>query len=163
MIEFRNVKIEDAADIIRIYNSYVNDTIVTFDEEYMSLMEMERKVENWDSRYPWLVYEEDGQVIGYAYADTWKLKSAYRTSVETTIYLDKNATGKQIGYKLYSELIRQLKNDGFKVLIGCISLPNPPSIKLHEKLGFEKVGHFKQMGYKLGQWIDVGYWQLIVS
>lgn len=162
-MEFRNVKEQDAADICRIYNSYIADTIITFDEEYVSVPEMEDKIRNWDSKFPWLVYEEEGKVLGYAYANTWKQKSAYRTTVETTIYLDKESTGKRIGSKLYTSLIDSLKLKGFKVLMGCISLPNPSSIKLHEKLGFEKVGHFKEMGYKLGKWIDVGYWQLIIK
>ncbi len=159
----RTVVKQDALSIVNIYNYYVNHSIVTFDEYEVSVDEIERRIENRDKKYPWLILEHDGEIVGYAYGSEWKKKSAYRSSVETTIYLAHNCKGKGLGNHLYSTLIAELKEMGFRMLIGCISLPNPESIKLHEKLGFEKKGQLDQMGYKLDRWIDVGYWQLRVN
>lgn len=159
----RTVVKQDAPDIARIYNHYVNHSIVTFDEYEVSVDEIEKRIEHWDKKYPWLILEHEGEVVGYAYGSEWKKKSAYRSSVETTVYLAYHRIGKGLGYQLYSALISELKEMGFRMLIGCISLPNPESIKLHEKLGFKKKGQLDQMGFKLNRWIDVGYWQLKVN
>lgn len=159
----RTVGKQDASDIASIYNHYINHSIVTFDEYEVSIEKMEKRIETRDQKYPWLVYEVDGKIIGYAYGSEWKKKSAYRSSVETTVYLDHTCIGQGFGYQMYSALIEKLKEMGFRMLIGCISLPNPESIKLHEKLGFKKMGQLNQMGYKMDRWIDVGYWQLQVN
>ncbi|UTW66107.1 N-acetyltransferase [bacterium SCSIO 12643] len=159
----RTVGKQDAKSIARIYNHYVKYSIVTFDEYEISADEIEKRIEHWDKKYPWFVLEHDGEVVGYAYGSEWKKKSAYRSSVETTVYLVHNVIGKGLGHQLYSALISELKEMGFRMLIGCISLPNPESIRLHEKLGFEKKGQLDQMGFKLDRWIDVGYWQLKVN
>ena len=99
------------------------------------------------------------QVVGYAYAGRWHDRSAYRYSVETTIYLDADHLGKSIGSGLYAALLQQLKERGMHVAIGGIALPNPGSVALHEKLGFRKVAHYGEVGFKFNRWIDVGYWQ----
>lgn len=109
---------------------------------------------------PWLVAELSGEVLGFAYASRWKGRCAYRYSVETTIYLAPDRTGSGVGTQLYTALLDKVRAASMHVAIGGISLPNEISVKLHEKLGFRKVGHFEQVGYKFDQWIDVGYWQL---
>jgi phosphinothricin acetyltransferase len=106
------------------------------------------------------VAEIQNEVAGYAYASQWRSRSAYRYTAESTVYLDPVHTGKGIGNALYKDLIERLKAMGIHVVMGVITLPNPPSIALHEKLGFKKAAHFVEVGYKFGRWLDVGYWQL---
>jgi phosphinothricin acetyltransferase len=110
--------------------------------------------------YPWLVAEVDGSLAGYAYASRWRERPAYRYTAESTIYLSQESGGHGYGSKLYNALLDELRAGGFHAVIGVITLPNPASIALHEKLGFSKVAHFSQVGYKFEHWLDVGYWQL---
>jgi len=158
----RPVKDSDTRQISDIYNHFVNHTIVTFDEEEVTDKEMSDYIQKVQEKYPWLVYEEQGAVAGYAYAGSWKSRCAYRYSVETTIYLRPGEGGRGLGTQLYGELIRQVREMGIHSAIGGIALPNPASIRLHEKLGFQKIGHFREVGFKFDKWIDVGYWELIL-
>jgi L-amino acid N-acyltransferase YncA len=157
----RPCNITDAQAIAEIYNYYVEHTTVTFDEIPLTAEEMALRIENIMNRYPWLVYEQESHILGYAYASGWRDRSAYRFSVESTIYLEKGQEKKGIGTLLYGKLIQELKQRSVHCIIGVISIPNPSSIRLHEKLGFEKVAHMKQTGYKFNRWIDVGYWELL--
>ena len=159
----RKVALEDAHQIINIYNHYVDHTILTFDTEHATLNEIQDKIRMTMNIYPWIVYEVDGEILGYAYANEWKAKDGYKHSVETTVYLKNGSFKNGLGTLLYQELINQLKELNFHALIGCITLPNDASIRLHEKLGFEKVGHFKEVGYKFDKWIDAGYWELRIN
>ena len=109
---------------------------------------------------PWLVAESSGDVLGFAYASKWKGRCAYRYSVESTIYLDPDRTGNGTGTELYASLLDAIRTTSTHAVIGGISLPNDASVALHEKLGFRKVGHFDEVGYKFDQWVDVGYWQV---
>ena len=111
---------------------------------------------------PWLVAELDNAVVGYAYASRWKVRSAYRHSVETTVYLEHGLEGRGIGTKLYSELLALLRGQRLHVAIGGAALPNKASVALHKKLGFEHVGTFRQVGFKQNRWIDVAYWQVVL-
>lgn len=150
----------DAESIARIYNHYVLNTTITFEEEAVSSEEMAGRItEVASSSLPWVVLEQDGQLAGYAYATKWKGRCAYRSSVESTVYLAPDLGGRGLGTKLYEVLLAQLKEKGFHAVIGGIALPNPSSIALHEKFGMTKVAHFKEVGFKFGQWIDVGYWE----
>lgn len=158
----RNVIKEDLSAICGIYNYYIRHTIVTFEEQEIDVKEMERRVNQVTTKFPWIVYEENGSVIGYAYASSWKERSAYRFSVEGTVYLDNNHTGKGVGIKLYEHLLHELKKNNIHYIIGGISLPNEASVGLHEKLGFKKCAHFSEVGRKFDQWIDVGYWEKIL-
>ena len=157
----RNVLPKDAAQICRIYNDYITNSIITFEEEHISEKEMWERIESTIVTYPYLVFELDNNILGYAYGSQWNPRSAYRKSAEASIYLDRNHTAKGIGTQLYSELISILKKEDYHTVIGGISLPNKASVNLHHKLGFEKVAHYKEVGFKFNQWIDVGYWQLI--
>ena len=157
----RNVLLVDAPLICDIYNHHVLNTIVTFEEEPVSLEEMERRIAHITKTHPWIVYEETGTVIAYAYATDWKARSAYRFSVESTVYVAEGYKSRGIGKSLYTELLKQLNTRKIHSVIGGIALPNDSSIKLHESLGFEKIGQFKEVGLKFGKWVDVGYWEFI--
>lgn len=158
----RNVRDTDFNVIADIYNYYIKNTIITFEETAITADEMQKRFNKVsDLGYPWLVYEEDGQILGYAYAGEFKSRCSYRFSAETSIYLDSNAKGRGIGRKLYTELVEQMKAANVHALIAGIALPNPESEALQAALGFEKVAHFKEVGFKLNTWIDVSYWQCL--
>lgn len=158
----RDVILSDAKRIHKIYNNYVEDSRATFQEQSLSLKEIEAQIQRIVKNYPWIVYQERDQIVGYTYADKWKEKTAYRYTVETSIYLDPEHLGKGIGSKLKESMIKELKTRGFHTVISAISLPNPASIAMCEKFGFQKVGQLKEIGYKFNEWIDVGYWQLLL-
>jgi L-amino acid N-acyltransferase YncA len=159
----RTVESSDAVAIAAIYNSYITETVITFEEEPINCEEMGRRIEDVRSTsLPWLVAEEKGRVVGYAYAAPWKVRAAYRFSVEITVYLAPGNLGRGIGSLLYSRLISSLRTLGVHAVIGGVALPNKASVALHEKFGFEKVAHFQQVGFKFNRWIDVGYWERIL-
>ena len=160
MIRF--VKEADASIICDIYNHYVTNSSVTFEVDTVSITEMQMRIGAASDQHPWFVYEDDGEIMGYAYASTWKSRCAYRFSVETTVYVPLEQQGKGIGSSLYKQLIDALSNTNCHSLIAGVALPNEASIALHEKLGFEKIGHFKEVGWKFDHWIDVGYWELLL-
>ncbi len=156
----RQVRIEDAQQLVDIYNYYVINSIVTLDLIPFSKEDFEAKIKDIASLFPFIVYEEHNEIVGFAYANTFRTKPAYKNTVELTVYIKFSELGKQLGKKLYSELLLQVKNKNFHVVIGGLTLPNDASIKLHENFGFEKVAHFKEVGFKFGKWHDVGFWQL---
>lgn len=150
----------DAAAVAAIYNHYVTTTTISFEEQEVPVAEMAQRITEVGAKLPWLVFEQDGAVLGYAYATPWRARSAYRFSVESTVYVAAGHGGKGIGSALYRSLIGALRERGLHVVIGGIAQPNPASVALHESLGFEKVAHFRRVGRKFAQWIDVGYWEL---
>ena len=158
----RDCRADDAEAICAIYNPYVRETVITFEEKPVAVEEMARRIRALTEGLPWLVWEADGTVLGYAYAAPWRERSAYRYSAESTIYIDPRHTGCGIGTGLYEALLHELRRGPTHCVIGAIALPNPESIALHEKVGFEKLGELKQLGFKLHRWIDVGYWQLVL-
>ena len=159
----RHATPSDAEAIRGIYNHYVLNTTVSFEEEAVAPEEMARRVEAVAAAgLPWLVLEEEGRLVGYAYATPWKTRSGYRHSVESSVYLEPAALGKGHGSRLYSELLAALRSRALRTAIGGIALPNEGSVALHEKLGFRKVAHFECVGWKLERWVDVGYWQLML-
>lgn len=159
----RNAKSEDAQSICDIYNYYVLNTIVTFEEDIVIADDMAERINKVSEKYMWLVYEQEGEIIGYAYAGEWKSRCSYRFSVESSVYLKNGFSGNGIGSKLYDALLKELNKTNIHAVIGGISLPNKGSIALHEKFGFEKIAQFKEVGYKFEKWIDVGYWEKIIS
>ncbi|MDQ6892619.1 MAG: N-acetyltransferase family protein [Acidobacteriota bacterium] len=159
----RSASLADAASIARIYNFYVRETIVTFEEEAVSEGEMAarlRQVE--EASLPWLAAEEAGEVSGYAYATAWKSRRGYRFSAEVTVYVDQARGGRGIGSALYERLLPTLQALGIHAAMGGIALPNAASVALHEKFGFDKVAHFREVGLKFDRWIDVGYWEKVL-
>jgi phosphinothricin acetyltransferase len=154
---------QDASAICGIYNHYVRETVITFEEAPVSEADMAQRIADISSKLPWYVWVEDGSVVGYAYATPWKARAAYKHSVEASIYLEHQVTGRGIGTELYKALIADLRRDSFHCVIGGAALPNPASVALHERLGFSKVAEFKEVGFKLGRWVDVAYWELVLD
>jgi len=156
----RPIHINDVEQLLDIYNYYVKNTIVTFDIEPLTIEIFKKKVELISNIFPFIVFEENNEILGYAYGSKWRPKPAYNHTVESTVYVKHNTQGKQIGTKLYTELLQELKQQKFHTVIGGLTLPNEASVKLHKKFGFKEVAHFKQVGYKFNTWLDVGFWQL---
>ncbi len=156
----RIAKSSDAKAIANIYNYYIANTVVTFEEDAISSAEVNCRISEIASmELPWLVAEDGGEIIGYAYASQWHGRCAYRFSVEITVYLSHLSTSQGWGTRLYENLFSDLKKKSIHVVIGGVALPNTVSIALHEKFGMEKVAHFKEVGFKFNRWVDVGYWQ----
>jgi L-amino acid N-acyltransferase YncA len=160
----RDANAGDAAAIAAIYNAYVRDSVATFELEPVAEATMQSRIDAVQSRgLPWLAIERDGAMLGYAYATPWKARAAYARTVETSIYLVPDATGRGLGRSLYAQLIERLRGTGMHALIGGISLPNAASVALHEALGFACIGRFREVGFKHGRWVDVGYWQRLLE
>lgn len=159
----RPATLDDAEQIAEIYNHFVLTSTITFEEEPVPVAEMARRVaEIQTSPLPWLVATRDHQVTGFAYANEWKTRAAYRYSTEVTVYVRAALGNSGIGSRLYAQLFATLKAGGAHAVIGGVALPNEASLRLHRKFGFEKVAHFKEVGFKFSRWIDVTYWQLIL-
>jgi phosphinothricin acetyltransferase len=157
----RPVQISDLSSIQDIYNYYIRETTATFEETQISEEDLAGRISKVESTgLPWLVAEHHGNIKGYAYATKWKERSAYRYSVEISVYVDRERQGQGWGTKLYQALFTQLQKLDIHLAIGGITLPNDASIALHEKFGMIKVAHFQEIGFKFEQWLDVGYWQL---
>lgn len=156
----RKVKPEDAPQIAEIYNYYIKNTHHTFETELLNVEETEERLKKISTFYPYLVAEEDGEILGYAHAARFKLRQAYQHTAEVMIYVKNDAKKRGVGTNLYMDLFNLLEETDIHVMIAGIALPNDSSVKFHETLGFTKVAHFKEIGYKLGRWFDVGYWQL---
>ena len=153
----------DAEQLCAIYNPYVLSSTITFEETAVTPADMAKRVREVQSAsLPWLVATDAEEIMGYAYASPWKSRAAYKFSVETAIYLRQGLHHAGIGSQLYGRLLEALKSCGMHAVIGGVALPNDASLRLHQKLGFEQIAHFKQVGFKQDRWIDVTYWQIIL-
>jgi L-amino acid N-acyltransferase YncA len=151
----------DAEQIAAIYAPNVTDTIISFEFEPPTAEEMRRRIELTLQRYPWLVCErQGGRVLGYAYAGAHGSRAAYQWSVDVSVYVHEEARRRGVGRALYASLIAALELQGFYNAYAGATLPNPASVGLHEAVGFRRVGVYRGVGYKLGAWHDVGWWQL---
>ncbi|MBL4577271.1 MAG: N-acetyltransferase [Flavobacteriales bacterium] len=159
----REVSPFDAGQICEIYNYYILNSTVTFEELPASSEVIRERIETCISKWPWLVYEAGDRILGYAYAIDWKPRDAYKHSVESSVYLRQGEEGKGVGSSLYTDLLERLSNLNVHAVIGGITLPNDKSIAFHEKFGFSKVAQFEEVGYKFGEWLDVGYWELLLG
>jgi phosphinothricin acetyltransferase len=159
----RDVTPADAGRIAGIYNHYIENTVVTFEYEPVTEEEIRKRINKVRAKnFPYFVYEEDGEITGYAYLSNWRERAAYDITLETSVYLDHKAIGRGVGSILYRELIDRARRIDIHSLIGVISLPNEASRKLHRKFNFEPVGNFRESGVKFGRLIDVEFWQLIL-
>jgi phosphinothricin acetyltransferase len=158
----RPVQCDDAAAICGIYNYYVENTVITFDETPVGTEIMTDHIGEITAHFPWFVWEEGGEVLGYAYLHQWKERRAYRFSAEDSIYLKQGSQGRGMGKKLLARLLEEVKNTDIHAIVAGITIPNEKSIGIHEKFGFKKIAQFPEIGYKLGEWLDVGYWELIL-
>ena len=160
----RDATENDMDSVAEIYNYYIRNTVATFEEVELPMVEVLRRFQKIKNiGYPWLVAESGGNVIGYAYATKWHERSAYRYSAEVTVYVSHSYTTNGWGTRLYDVLFSRLRNMNIHVLIAGITLPNDASVALHEKYGMEKAAHYKEVGLKFGKWLDVGYWQTLVK
>ena len=162
-MKIRPASLTDAKQIVAIYNHYIQNSDATFEVEPIDAAEMARRMaEVIVGGYPYLVAEVDGEIVGFAYGHQYKVRAAYRYSVETTVYIKPGCEGRSIGTKLYEKLFAALNTGDFHAIIAGISLPNDASVRLHEKFGMTKVAHFREVGLKFDRWIDVGYWELVI-
>lgn len=157
----RDVRSGDIERLTDIYNYYIANTHVLFDEKEITIDFMTAKIQSvLDAAMPWLVaVDPDGLVIGFACAKQWREKNAYKHTAELTIYLDHHRHKQGLGTEMFTELFEALRLKSFNMVVSLITLPNDASIALHEKFGMEKVAHFEEMGFKFGRWIDIGFWQ----
>lgn len=163
-MNLRCVRLDDAASIAAIYNPYVTETTVTFETEPLSEVAMRRRIELVCQQQEgiYIVAEEDGCVLGYAYAHPWKERKAFGRTWETAVYVNPNSQGRGIGTRLMEGLIDLCKRNGVHALVACITADNKDSQRMHARLGFHQVSHFKEVGYKFGHWIDVTDYELII-
>ncbi|MEM7443092.1 MAG: arsinothricin resistance N-acetyltransferase ArsN1 family B [Pseudomonadota bacterium] len=158
----RTAAVEDAAAIAAIYKPIVETTAISFEEAAPSIDEMATRIDTILANYPYLVAEREGQIAGYAYAAQHMARAAYRWSVNVSTYIDEDARGLGLGRALYQKLLADLSDRGFHTAIAGITLPNAASVGLHEAMGFAQVGVYREVGFKFGQWHDVGWWQRLL-
>lgn len=159
-IAIRLVTESDAGQILRIYAPIVRDTAISFELTPPSTGDLRQRMRDVLSDHVWLVCEDGRQIAGYAYASKFRPREAYQWAAEVTVYVDAARQRRGIGRALYISLIEVLRLQGFSAAIAVIALPNEASVKLHESLEFKRVGVFQRVGYKLGRWHDVEWWQL---
>lgn len=153
----------DAESVCAIYNHYVTHTIVTFEEQPVTTAAMQSRMAAVLENLPWLVLEHGGAIAGYAHASPWKPRIGYRFAAESSIYLAPTHTARGFGTALYGALLEELHARNLHCVIAGAALPNPASVALHKKMGFTKVAHFRENGFKFGRWIDVAYWQHVLQ
>lgn len=163
-INIRDIENNDLDAITTLYNYYILNTVISFEENPVSVEEFTQRVEKVKKQgHFWLIAENTEGVLGYAYSSQWNNRCAYQHSAESSIYISHQHLNQGIGTRLYKELFQRLKQSTTHTLISGIALPNSASVKLHESFGMKKVAHFQQTGFKFNKWIDVGYWQLLLA
>lgn len=159
----RPVTLADTTAITHIYNYYIEHTPITFETVPLTIEQMRERIKDISCHYPYLVYEVEGMIAGYCYVHTWKERAAYSQTMETTIYLDHKYKKQGIGKQLMDRLISLCREAGYHALVACITASNQESREFHARLGFSKVSHFKEVGYKLGEWHDVVDYELLLN
>lgn len=162
-VHLRPVQESDAPALCALYAPYVLHTSITFEYEVPSEQEFIGRIRTHTADYPWLVCESEGELLGYAYGCRHRYRTAYQWSPESAIYLAAGAQGRGIGKALYQTLFDLLSLQGYFTVYGGVALPNEKSEALHRACGFEVIGDFKKVGYKLGQWHDVRWFQLALQ
>ncbi len=149
----------DAAQIAAIYRPFCEDNCISFESEAPGDAEVASRIDATLRKFPWLVDERDGLIAGYAYASAHRVRAAYRWVAEVTVYVHPEFHGKGVGRALYADLFERLRAQGYYKVYAGILVPNPPSQGFHEALGFKQVAMYPHVGFKLGAWRDVGWWQ----
>lgn len=150
----------DAAAVAAVYAPYVRETAISFEEEAPDATEMARRIRRTTASLPWLVAEDEGAVVGYAYAAAHRERAAYRWAADVSVYVASTAQRRGVGRALYTALLRDLRGRGTRTVWAGTTLPNAPSVALHEAMGFRPVGVYRAVGWKHGAWHDVGWWGL---
>jgi phosphinothricin acetyltransferase len=158
--KIRLVTPADAPAILEIYAPYVENTVITFETITPTVAEMEQRINNVSRQFPWLVWEENNTILGYVYACTHRQRIAYQWSVELAVYIREGHHGKGIGKALYQKLFALLRSLGYYNAYAGVSLPNAGSVALHESMGMKPLAVYHKIGYKLGRWVDVGWWEI---
>ena len=161
--KLRMATLNDAAGIAEIYEPIVRSTPISFEIEVPGEQEIRRRIERTMTTYPWLVCEYRDRIAGYAYASRHAERAAYQWSVDTSIYVHSDFRRRRVGQGLYKSLFRILAAQGYYNAYAGITLPNPASVRLHESVGFRPIGVYQEVGYKMGAWHDVGYWELALQ
>lgn len=156
-LEIRPVELSEASLLVDIYAPYVLETAISFEMEPPSVSDFTRRIEQLTADYPWLVATLDSTVVGYAYAGPHRTRAAYQYSVETSVYVAQESHGRQIGFTLYWRLLSELSRREYRNAYAGITLPNAASVALHNKMGFEQIGVFPQVGFKFDCWHDVAW------
>ena len=162
-MKIRSARLEDAPALRAIYAPYVKDTAITFETVVPTVQEFAARISKTLEQFPYLVAEEEGQILGYAYASTYYARAAYDWTVELSIYVDQTARAKGVGQALYNQLEADLAAQGKVNLLACIALPNEASLTFHQKRGYEQVAHFPKIGYKFDRWWDVVWLQKVLE
>jgi L-amino acid N-acyltransferase YncA len=155
----RIARADDADAIHAIYAPAITDSAITFETELPGVAAMRQRIVNRLQQYPWLVWEESGEVLAYAYATRFRERAAYDWIAETSIYVHANARRRGIARHLYGVLLEAMRLQGIDQAVGVITMPGDVSVMLHEAMGFTPAGVWRNAGYKLGRWWDVGVWQ----
>ncbi len=163
MVKLRIATKEDGAALASIYAYYVENTAITFEYVAPNAEEFGERIAHKLEKYPYIVAEENGRAVGYAYADMYRERAAFNWSCELSVYVDKNETGKGTGKLLYNALIAILKLQGFVSVVASITYPNESSVALHEKLGFSHLGTMHGIGFKFGRWLDLMWFEKRIS
>lgn len=150
----------DGESVQGIYAPVVRDTAISFELEIPDVPEMQRRIADNQKLLPWLVCESDGRVFGYAYVNPHRARAAYQWSVDVSVYVHSDARRTGVGQALYRSLFNLIVLQGFRNAFAGITLPNSASVGLHESIGFQPIGVYRGVGYKMGSWHDVGWWQL---
>ncbi len=161
-LTIRDATDDDAEAMAAIYAPYVRETAISFEMEPPSADVLRARMREFRAAHFVLVAEEDAHVVGYAYASTFRARAAYRNTAETTVYVDRSLHRRGVGRALMNEVMTRLRAAGFHRAVAGITLPNPASVALHESLGFEPVGVFREVGRKYDRWWDVGFWDRAV-
>lgn len=159
-MQIRLAQVSDAEQILEIYAPYVEKTAITFETTVPTVREMAQRISMVLEDHPWIVIEKDREILAYAYATKHRERAAYRWSADLSVYVKEDFHGKGFGKALYAVLLELLKYQGYHNIYAGICLPNEASVGLHESFGFKKVAHYHQVGYKMGAWHDVGWWEL---
>lgn len=161
-MDIRDAAAADAAACAALYRPYVTDSWVSFETDPPDAAEMARRIAGYGESHGWLVAEQDGVLMGYAYASPHRTRAAYRTSVDVAVYVAEAAKGQGVGRALYDALFTRLRERGFHAAFAGIAKPNPASEALHRAVGFTPLGVYHQVGWKMGSWRDVGWWQRLL-
>ncbi len=158
-MSIRPARADDFDRVAAITNHYIATTVIHFGYEPVTARELRATWEAARDQFPWLVSEENDVVVAYAKAGVWRARAAYQWTAECGLYVANEHRGRGLGRAIYRALLDELRARGFRSAIGGVTLPNEPSVKLHEALGFERAGVFREVGFKHEQWRDVGFWQ----
>lgn len=161
-----NVRLAESADAVQIayiFNHYIATSHATFEIDPLDDTEILRRMaESLEHKFPYLVCTDENEILGFAYAKRFRPRRAYEFTAETSVYVKPGNDRRGVGSALYRDLLDRLRSHGVNAVVAGVSLPNSRSVHLHEKFGFEKVAHFREVGRKFDRWIDVGFWELLL-